>query len=105
VTGQAPAALTARRDRADEYAIADVVSGNSFAELFDHTHWFVSDHETGSNWILASDDMKVGATNRRQRYAYNGFAYTGAWFLYLFNSNFVLAMENICFHVALLAVQ
>jgi hypothetical protein len=36
--------LATRRDRADEHAIADVVSGNAFAELFDNAHRLVTDY-------------------------------------------------------------
>jgi hypothetical protein len=92
--------LATRRDRADEHAIADVVSGNAFAELFDNAHRLVADHQTRSNRIFTSDDVKVGSANRGERYADNSFACAGAWLCYLFDSNLVLAMKNICSHLA-----
>jgi len=63
--GQTGAALTARRDRADQNAVADFVSGQSFAELFDHTNGFVSDYESRFNCVFAAQYVQVRAADGR----------------------------------------
>ena len=57
--GQTGAALTAGRDRADQNAITDLVSGQSFAEFFDHADRFVSDHQSGFHRVFAAQDVQV----------------------------------------------
>ena len=56
--GQTGATLTARRDRADQDAIANLVTGHAFTEFFNHTDRFVPD-----NQARTSPDI------RRARYA------------------------------------
>jgi hypothetical protein len=63
--GQTGAALAARRDRADQNPVADIVSRQSFSEFLDHAHRFVSDHESGFHWIFAAHDMNIGAADGR----------------------------------------
>src|SRR5215213_4306907 len=58
----------------------------------------MTNHQTRCNRIFASDDVKVCSTNRCERHANDGFTSPGARFVYLFNPNLVLTMENICFH-------
>ena len=57
--GQTGAALTARRDRAHQNAIADFVSRQSFAEFFDHADRLVSDHQSGFHWVFAAQDVQI----------------------------------------------
>ena len=45
VAGQAGAALAARRDRADEHALADLVAGHAGAELLDDADRLVADDQ------------------------------------------------------------
>ena len=63
--GQTGAALTARRDRADQNAIANFVSGHAFAEFFDHADRLVSDHQSGLHRIFAAQNVQVGPADRR----------------------------------------
>jgi len=98
VAGHTRATLPARRDRADEHAIADVETGDALAKLFDYADRFVPDGETGLNRILASDDVQIGSANRGQRDANNCLARASARFVDLLNRNFVLTSEYVCFH-------
>jgi hypothetical protein len=58
--------LTARRDRADENAIANLVSGYTFAQVFDDPDGLVSDNKPRLYRILASKNMDIRAANRGQ---------------------------------------
>src|SRR5687767_8077417 len=98
MTRQTRAALTARRNRAHEHAVAYVVSRNTFAKLFDHANRLMPDHQTRCNGIFTSHDMKVRSANRCQRHANDGFADSSAWFINFLDLDFVLATKNICFH-------
>src|SRR6185369_626322 len=98
-------ALTTRSDGSDEHAITDVVTRNSVAELFDDADRLVTNDQTRSNWILASDDVQVCAANSRERYADDGFARAGAWFWDLLNTNLVLCMKNVCLHLECLPFE
>jgi hypothetical protein len=57
--------LTAGRDRANQNAIANFVTGNTFAQFFDHADRFVSDHESGLYRIFTSKNVEIGAANGR----------------------------------------
>jgi hypothetical protein len=90
--------LTARSNCTHEHAIADVVTGNTFTEFFNHADRFMTDDETGRDRILAPDDVQICSTNRGQRHANDGLTGPSAWFLYLFDPDSVLTSKNICFH-------
>jgi hypothetical protein len=90
--------LTARRDRSDEYALADVITGNSWADLLDDSNRFVTDHETGRNRIFTSHDVKISSANRGKRHAYDRLTHAGPWFVDLFDTDVVLTVKNICSH-------
>ena len=66
VAGQAGVALAARRDGADEDALADLVAGHAGAELLDDADRLVADDQPGPDRVLALDDVEVGAADRRQ---------------------------------------
>ena len=51
---QTSATLTARRDRADKHAVADVVAGNTRAEFFNHTDRLMPDDESGLDGMFAA---------------------------------------------------
>lgn len=63
--GQTGATLPARCDRADQRAIANLVSGYAFAEFFNDSNRFVSNHETRLHCIFAAQNMKIGSANCR----------------------------------------
>src|SRR5690349_10568401 len=98
MTRHTRATLSARCDGADEYAIADVVSGNALAKFFDHADRLMADDETRLNWILAPDDVQVSSTNRGQRHANDGFTRSRARFVDLLDPDSVLTSKNVCFH-------
>ena len=65
---QAIEALAARRDRADDDALADGVVGlEPGAELLDDADRLVAEDQPGPHRILAADDVHVGAADRRRR--------------------------------------
>ena len=67
VPGEAGAALAARRDRADQHPVADLVAGDARAQLVDHADRLVADDQAGPHRVLAAEDVQVGAADRRQR--------------------------------------
>ena len=77
VAGQARAALAARRDRADEDALADLVPGDAGAELLDDADRLMADDEPRADRVLALHDVDVGAADRRRGHADDGLAWTG----------------------------
>ena len=77
VAGQAGSALAARRDRADEHALADLVAGHAGAELVDDAHRLVADDQARPDRVFALEDVDVGAADRRRRDADDGFAGAG----------------------------
>src|ERR1051326_7668625 len=95
------AALTARRNRADKYTVSDVIPGNTFTEFFDHADRFVSNNQARRNRILASHNVQIGPTDRRERHANDCFTRAGAWLLYLLDADFLLAAKYVCFHFGL----
>src|SRR6185369_6259551 len=98
MTREASPALSARCNRSHQHAVADVVSGNSFAELFNNANRLVTDDQAGLNRIFAPNDMHIGSAIRSERHANDSLAGAGAWFFYLFDSNVVFGMKNICLH-------
>ena len=78
VARQAGATLAARRDRADEDALADLVAGDAGAELFDDADRLVADDQARSDRVLALQDVDVGAADRRRGDADDGLADAGA---------------------------
>ena len=64
---EAGVALAARRDRADEDAVADLVADDAGTELVDDADRLVADDEPGLDRVLALQDVDVGAADRRQR--------------------------------------
>src|SRR4051812_36737927 len=58
----------------------------------------MTDNQTGANWILTAHDVQVGPANGRQRHTDDGLSYSGARFLYLFNSDFIFAVKDCCPH-------
>ena len=63
LSGQTGPALSAGCDRADQDAVADLVSGHTFPQFFDHADRFVSDHESGLYRIFAPQNVQVGPAN------------------------------------------
>jgi hypothetical protein len=61
---QTAVALAARRDRTDEHSIPNRVTRDSCTQLFDDTDGLVPDDASDLDWILAADDVEVGAADR-----------------------------------------
>ena len=74
---EAGPALTARRDRADEHAIADRIPDDARPDLLDHTDGLVTHDQAGPHGILAAKDVEIGTADRRERDANHGFPDTG----------------------------
>jgi hypothetical protein len=94
VTGEAGMALAARGDRANQDAVADLVTGNASAQLGDHTDGFVADDQTGADGILAAQDVEVGAADRGEGDADDGLAGSGMGAGDLFDADVTDAMEH-----------
>ena len=62
---QTGAALSARRDRTDQYSISDLISGYAFPQLFNHPDRLVPDHESRFHCIFAAQNMKIGSADGR----------------------------------------
>ena len=65
---QAIEALPARRDRADDDALADrVLAFQALAELLDDADRLVAEDQALADGVFALDDVDVGAADRRRR--------------------------------------
>jgi len=64
LAGQTGATLTARRNCADQNAIANFIASHTFAQFFDYADRFVSDHKSRFYGILTSKNVEIGAANR-----------------------------------------
>jgi hypothetical protein len=67
-------ALAARRDRADEHALADLVACDAGAEFADDADGLVTDDEPTAHRVLAAKDVQVCAADGRQGHADDGLA-------------------------------
>jgi hypothetical protein len=65
LAGQTGATLTARRNCADQNAIANFIASQTFAQFFDYADWLMSNHKSGSYGVLASKNVEIRAANRR----------------------------------------
>ena len=64
---QAGVALAARRDRADQNTLADLVADEARPELFDHPDGLVTQDEARPNRVFAFDDVDVRPADRGER--------------------------------------
>ena len=92
--GQTSAALAAGRDRADQNAIADFVSGQSFAQFFDHADRFVSDHQSRFHRVFAAQNVQVGPADGGERDANDRFANAGMRSRHFFDAGYCLVREK-----------
>jgi hypothetical protein len=67
VAVEARVALAARRDRADDHALADLVAGHARAQLRDDADRLVTDDQPRLHRVLALQDVDVRAADRRRR--------------------------------------
>jgi N-acyl-D-aspartate/D-glutamate deacylase len=74
LAGQTRAALAARRDRAHQHAITDVVTDYARTEFINHSHGLVTDDEAALDRILAAENVQIGSADRRQHNANYRFA-------------------------------
>src|SRR5438093_12551238 len=92
-------ALAARRNRADDDALADRVELlETGTQLLDDADRFVPENEAGPYRILAADNVHIGAADRCRRDSHDGFAGTrgGPWDL--FDGDAILPLEYNSFH-------
>ena len=67
-TVEARVALPARRDGADDHALADVVLGlETLAEGVNHPDGLVAEHQSRLHGVFTAHDIDVGAADRRHR--------------------------------------
>src|SRR5205085_914946 len=67
-TVQAIETLAARRDRADDHALTELVEAlEADAELLDRADRLMAEHQARSHRVLAADDVDVGAADGRRR--------------------------------------
>src|SRR6185369_2233809 len=83
---QACTALSARRDRSDEDAVALLVADHARADLLDDADRLVTDDEPWSNRIFAANDVQVGPADGRQGDAKDDLAEARARPLDLFHA-------------------
>ena len=96
---QAVEALAARRDRADDDALADRVElVEPWAELVDDADRLVTQDQARLDRILAADDVHVRAADRRGRDADDRLAGARRRLRDLFDRNPILALEHHRFH-------
>jgi hypothetical protein len=57
--------LAARRNRSDDHALSDGVSGDAGTDLVNRPHRLVADHPALFDWIFTFQDMDVGSADRR----------------------------------------
>ena len=99
VAGQAGAALAARRDCADQHAVADLIAGDTEAEFFDDADRLVADDQAGAHGILAAHDVQVSAADGRQGDADHGFADARARLFNFFDAKVIHAMKHVRSHL------
>src|SRR6266498_4725929 len=56
--------LSARRDRANQHAVADLKPGDAGAEFFNHADRLVADYEDWFDGIPSANDVKICAADR-----------------------------------------
>ena len=77
IASEAIETLSARRDCADQNAVAHFVPSDADAEFMNHSDRLVADCEAGLNGIFALENVEVGAANRSESDADDGFAGAG----------------------------
>jgi hypothetical protein len=95
---QTSPALSARCDRTHQDSIADLVSGNAFAKLFDNADRFVSDNQSRLDRVFPSQDVEIGAADRRKSDAHDRFTDRGARSRNFFDADLVRPSEDVCAH-------
>ena len=94
MAGQTGIALPARRDRAYEHAIANVVPGDAGAELRDDADRLMPDDQPRPDRVLPFDDMQVRPANRGRRDPDQRLARPGMWPRNVFHADVARAMEH-----------
>src|SRR5262245_11633387 len=92
------ATLATRCNCTNQHTVANVKSGYTCAQLFNHSDWFMSDYETRLYWILTAQNMKVRAANRSQGNANDRVAGGCMRAFDFFHTNVILSVKDIRFH-------
>src|SRR5579871_1428171 len=87
-------ALSARGDRSNEYALADLISRYARADLVYQAHWLVPEHESALHGIFAAHDVKIGAADSGQRHTNHHFTETRLWNRDALQANVVGSMKH-----------
>ncbi len=74
IASEAIVALSAGRDCADQNAVAHFIASDANAEFVDHSDGLVAYSEAGLDGIFALEDVEVGAADRSESDADDGFA-------------------------------
>src|SRR4051794_31807894 len=82
----------------DKYSLADLVTGNARTEFMDRTDGFVSYRKARLDGTFASNDMDVGAANRRQAYFDDCFTRAGFRNRLFFQAKLTRRMKHEGFH-------
>ena len=90
--------MTAGRNSADQNAIADLISGQSFAEFFDHANRLVSDHQSRFHRVFAAQYVQVRPADGGERNSDYSFIDAGARLWHFFNTNVVWSVKNVGSH-------
>jgi hypothetical protein len=78
--------------------IADFVSGQSFAEFFDHADGLMSDHQSGFHRVLTAQNVQVRSANGGERDSDYRFTDAGARSRHFFDPDLVWSVKDIGSH-------
>src|SRR4030095_7210692 len=92
-------ALAARGDRAHQHSVSNLVASNPRPKLFNDSHGFVSNNKARFDGVLASYDVEVSPTDRRQSNSNERLADCRVWFVYLFDVKVVYSSKNVGSHL------
>jgi hypothetical protein len=87
--------LPARRDRTRHNAVADLVTSDPFPQFLDDADRFVPDHQASLHRIFATQNVEIGAADRRERNADDRFTHARARSWNFFHADLVRPVKNI----------
>jgi len=100
LAAEARFALTARGDCSYEDTLSDLIARDPWTELVDYADGFMADDRPRLDWILALNDVNVGAADGGESNLNYGFTVTGARKRLLLQPKLSGSPEYIGFHQA-----
>src|SRR5262249_58093497 len=93
-------ALAAGCDGSHQHPLANVITGNAQSELMNYTDSLMPDREPRTDGILSPNDVYIGAADRCQPDAYDGFARARMWYRLLFEPELARRSKDVRLHIA-----